>query len=275
MKTEEMLKHDLKLGIAKYIWVYVVLGTLVFWGSTFFFQMQQQRVDYGELKNTVSGFSMLLFILQGNERYVPNPENTFQLSMLWLLPLILTGYVIYAYPVHDLRVYGYNYMIRTRSRAKWWFAKFGWLLFHILLCTVVMVLAAGVCAWSKGEAMFAMPEQELLDTLELPGLYDMDMPYILAIFALMFITLLAMSMMQMFFSFVFSPITAYIGLIVIYVASVYCTVWLLPGNYLMLLRMQILSGDGINQWMGFPFMAVLFIAVLFGGNHYMKRYDIL
>lgn len=270
-----MLKHDLKLGIAKYIWVYVILTALVFWGSTYFFQIEQQKVDFGDLEYGVSGFSMLLFILQGDERYVPNPENTFHLSILWLLPFVLAGYVIYAYPVHDLRTYGYNYMIRTGSRARWWFAKFGWLLFHVLVCTSVMVFAAGLCAWSKGQVMFEMPKRDLLDWLNLLGFYEMDGLHISAVFVLMFITLLSISMLQMFFSFVFSPIAAYIGLLVVYVASVYYTVWFLPGNYLMLQRMQILSGDGINQWIGFPFMTVLFTAVLFGGNVYMKKYDIL
>ncbi len=271
----KMLKHDLKLGIIKYTWVYIIIGLLVFWGISYFYYVQQQDMTFLDETWPVTGFSMLIYIFQGNEKYVPNPGNEFQLHIIWLLPLLLIGYVIYAYPFNDLKMYGYNYMIRTKSRARWWFAKFVWLLIHCLVCIVVMAGTACLCAWIHGEPMFEMPGMDILEALSLPGLYEMDLKCLMLICVLMFLTIVALSALQLLCSFVLNPLAAYIGIIVLYVTSVYFTTWLLPGNYLMLIRMEVITGDCINQWIGFPYMGIVLIAALFDGRSYMKRYDIL
>lgn len=267
-----MLKHDLKQGIVKYIWIYIILGVVVFWGCAFFLRDMKQTLKYENSEYAISAVSMVLYMLQGEEGGWMMP------SIRWMLPLILSGYIIYTYPVHDLSRYGYNYMIRTKSKVRWWLAKCGWLFFHVLACIAVLLFAAALCAWSKGEPVFAMPPRAVLESLNLLGLYHMDRLHIVAVFALMFMTLLAMSILQMLFSFVFSPIAAYLGMIVVFVASWCQMTWLLPGNYLMLQRMRDVSSsrwEGFNQWMGIPYMVILLVAVLFGGAAFMKRHDIL
>lgn len=267
-----MLKHDLKQGIVKYFWIYVALGVVVFWGSVLFFQDMQQTLKYENSKYAISGIGMVLYILQGDEGGWVIP------SMRWLLPLALMGYVIYAYPVHDLRTYGYNYMIRTKSKVRWWITKCVWLFFHVLACIAALLFAAGLCAWSQGEPAFAMPQRAVLESLNLLGFYEMDRLHILAVLTLMFVTLFTLSMLQMLFSFIFSPIAAYLGLIIVYVVSWCYMIWLLPGNYLMLQRMRDISSsrwEGFNQWIGIPYMILLLVAALFGGAAYMKRHDIL
>ncbi len=269
-----MLAHDLRQGIIKYIWVYIALAIIVFWGSSYFYQCEQFSMQYEKINYPVSGIAMLMYILQGNERYVPNPENTFQISMIWLLPFLLIGYIIYAYPVHDLKLYGYNYMIRTKSRWSWWLAKIVWMMTHILISIITIITSVFVSAWIKGEPVIQMPCPEILESLNLTGFDTLSNETIMAIILVMQITILGLSMIQMLLSFVWNPFISYVVLILIYVGSVYSTTWTLPGNFLMLQRLEIISGDGILYEMGFVYMLPLLVLSIVCGRLFIRKYDI-
>jgi len=271
----KMLKHDLRNGLLKRWQGYgAALCFFLFLCVDFYFQIRHcAEINAGSFGD------FLFYVFGGMKEYRPEMQEPFQFPAVWTLTLVLIFYITLYYPFHDLMGYGRGILLQSRSRIKWWGAKCAWaaaavLLFFVLLWSVLLLFclllrrpivmdisaaAYGILgAAPGGNRGIVMQQQLTMELMLLPAL-----------------TVIALSLFQMFLSLFIKPLYSFVTTVSVLIASAYYSSGFMIGNYAMALRSVRVSASGVPLANGICFALALSAFSVAAGMLVFRRYDIL
>lgn len=194
------------------------------------------------ISNTPIGFwERLTFLFQGFPEYHLSQTGTFELPVHWLIfhafLLFLAGF----YPVQELTQSGGQAFIRSSRRGYWLLSKALWVFatvagYYLMLAGVLAVcsLAAGG-PWAPPTAMTALFGIDMAGrSFAEIALYWWAMPVLVSA---------ALCLTEVLMSLFIEPLLAFFVMLSYLVASVFWSSPILIGNYSMLLRSKLLSGN--------------------------------
>lgn len=192
--------------------------------------------------NAPIGFlERLTFLFQGLPEYHLSQTGTFELPVHWLIfhafLLFLAGF----YPVQDLTQSGGQAFIRSGRRGYWLLSKALWVCATVAGYYLMLTGVLAVCSLPAGgpwappaamSALFGINVAEL--SFSEIMLYWWVMPILVSA---------ALCLTEVLLSLFIEPLLAFFVMLSCLVASVFWTSPALIGNYSMLLRSNLLSGD--------------------------------
>lgn len=237
-----IIRHDLYAGIGKQ-WGRMLVFPIII-GVCCMIAAGRVEVIFGE-GACLSFSETAAFIFCGVQPYAVAREaaQPFEVPIFWIAVQLYTAYIIGSYPLHDMRMYGINMLIRTKSRRKWWLGKVLWTVAVILLLYLMAGLVVFLVSDHSLEHMWRIRG-------ELWTLYDADLSafskeeIILMTVVFPVLTAEAMSLIQLFLMFAADAVFAYaaVGFLCIG-GAFYASMWFLPSCSMILRTMKyVLNG---------------------------------
>lgn len=219
-----------------------------------------------------SGYlSYYVTILGGMPEYVKTETSIFQLPVGWFLFYAYLFFLIGFYPVSDLYSGGSKTLLLAESRNKWVVSKLIWIVTTIIMYYVIFLL----CLFANA-ALIGNKDAGLSYVADFYGLSsDINMSQILVVFfvAPIFITI-AMSFIQFVVSIIFNALCGYMITITILVVSTYWMKPFLIGNYLILIRNELMSLGGMKETNGILISIGICIITIVTGCLIFRKKDI-
>lgn len=223
---------------------------------------------WGYTDMTVSLGDTLSACLGGIEVFDPNRDLRFRLPSSWLLTLLSINYVTVTYPYRDLMGFGRSVLISSGNRWAWWGSKCVWTaafagagcLMLVLACTAATLLLGGTLDLRLGK--------EAADSLRIWT--DSGMSLDLQLFVLCWPCLsAAFCLLQLALSLAIRPVLSFGATAAMLLVSAYYFSPLLPGNYLMVARVDTVIANGLHPTSGL-FVAALITgaSIVLGGIHF-------
>lgn len=200
-----ILKHDLYSGI------YCLITKILTFGLIFFvagIMAVNQAKIYG-IEN-LSLFENLTYVFYGCKPFVNSAAEgeVFTMPIIWMVIQLYLAYIIGGYPLNDMKQYGINLLVRTKSRIKWWFGKVIW---GILITTITYMVGYFVVlllTLATGGSIGGMrPEAAILYNDDFSVFNNAQMVLVMFVFPL--ITSISVSILQMAVMFLFNEVIAY------------------------------------------------------------------
>ncbi len=212
-----ILKHDLYSGIC-------CLFTKILTFSLIFFFEGTRAVTLARLKEigNISFFENLTYVFYGCKPFVNLAEagEVFSMPIIWMVIQFYLAYIIGGYPLNDMKQYGINLLVRTKSRTKWWFGKVIW---GVLITTVTYMagylVVLLVTLLTGGSIVGMRPEAAILYNDDFSMFNNAQMALIVFVFPL--ITAISVSILQMALMFLFNEVIAYAMVVFLCVAGVF------------------------------------------------------
>lgn len=270
----KLIKHDFKLGIMYLGKLYIPVIIIVAIGCGLFWRATDNFMLATNLTIKVSFSDYLLELFKGMKIY--NKDFPFSIPGMWLMVNFYLAYIIGYYPTKDLFGNGQQIIVRSQSRKLWWLSKCVWNVSAVVCYYVLIYSVMLIFAYLSGELSFSLNEVinsnvSLVDTLML-----INSPFLVTIIVLPLLTSIALALLQMLLAFLFKPLISYVVMAFIFVVSAYYCHFALLGNYLMVLRNQLVVASlGVKTMTGIIIALLLAIICSIAGLVCLKKLDIL
>ena len=264
--------HDLRIGLVgqwkKYAAAAVVFAVIC--GDLFSrFQSALTYATSEMTSSTVSFGDDLFYLFRGMPEAVPgDPEM--EINFFWVLIFILLAYIVSYYPFKDLSGYGQQMLLRSQKRGYWWLSKCIWNVFSVISFYLIAFLIAALFAILLGGDLSLLPHNDIqlyLNHFSFPELTPAMV--LLLTLCLPLSVSITLSLIQMTVSLILNPIFGMITSAAILATSIFFNSQWILGNYLMVIRSQALSLQGLLLC---PILCA--VSILIGYFYFQKR-DIL
>lgn len=209
---------------------------------------------------------------RGIPEYILTDTSIFELPGSWFLYYGYLFFMVGFYPVTDLYGCGMKTLLAAESRGKWLLSKFMWIAFHVICyfgaTLIIMTL------WSMLRGNLTTPPDLF------HNMYGIDLETIgwgrfWSIWVIVpVLTAISLAFLQFAVSILFHTITGYITSLTILVVSCYWMTPWLPGNYLMLLRSDLIVDNGVPCSIGIILSIAIIFCSLLTGFIAFRRKDI-
>lgn len=272
----KLLKHDIRQGTIRTWQGYLCAFVICFCGSVYLRNVIDTLAVSGRLFSSGTLIDYYMYSVKGMEVYKLTKESFFQIPVYWFCYHIILAYIIGHYAEKDLSGYGRNSILASKTRVGWWLAKCVWCIFSVVLYYLMGFLgSAGYTIIAKGKLSFAVTK-DLMKNFGQGLIYLENGEILVLVLLLPCLTSIAVSVLQLFFSLKIGSVVSFAGVCIVYVMSVYYTSPLLPGNYTMWSRNDVVGiGSDIYMSIGILLSLIItFIAVMLG-IIYIDRKDII
>lgn len=196
------------------------------------------------IQQSGSGYlSYWITILGGMPEYIKTETSIFQLPVSWFLFYAYLFFLIGFYPVSDLYSGGAKTLILAGNRNKWIISKLFWTVTMIIIYFGLFAICLFVNA-----ILFGNTNDGLSYVADYYGISsEINLPQVIIVFLVApVIVAIAMSFIQFVISIIVNALSGYIIVISILSVSAYWMKGFLLGNYLMLIRYDLISGEGMK-----------------------------
>lgn len=211
-------------------------------------------------------------LFQGMPEYVKSDTSIFELPVCWLIYYAYLFFLIGFYPISDLYGSGMKTLLLSGDRKKWIVSKYIWIACTVTMYFFVLMLVLLINSlWygnldTSAEAMLAVYGIDItsLETVQILAIWVV-LPVMISI---------AMAFLQFTITICLNALAGYTISVVILVASAYWMHPLLFGNYLMIIRSDVVREGGMNLVTGIVICIVVDILSILLGYSCFKRKDI-
>ena len=269
----KLVAYDLRKGLLR--WRY--LGSMFI----FFVPCMELWMNIRYLDNPGSFMDYMLYLFKGTEPIAKYDGILTQVRMpiVWILSVTGCLFLNLDYLPKELSFSGQNVFVRSNSRKWWYLSKCVWNLCSCALYFFLAVLTAAIAVLMTG-ANFSLentPEVSkvvfgavILEPLNLNSLIG-----ILISFVLPYITVAALSLLEMLLCLRFKPVMSFIICICILVLSVYWDSPFAIGNGAMVIRSEYIANNGLPTMPSLLFPLLVIFVCIAGGITWFKYVDIL
>ena len=200
----------------------------------------------------------------------------FVMPVGWLLAMFLMFYVPLRYPYRNLMGFGTSAMIAAGSRRCWWFSKCAWLAVYVcLFWGCVLGVSAFLAFLLSGDMRLELTEQAAgllsFDTWNLTSGRRQIAPFLFAAILMSYALVVAQCSLSLFIR----PILSFSVMVALLFTSAFLFHPLLPGEYLMLARSNLVILDGFGLWDGVPLAVCIAVSSVCLGSVKFGKLDIL
>lgn len=276
MKVFRILKRDLRLGLAKQWYRYLFIVIVGAAGVYEMYDLLGQYAAGGAVCEKAGFWEYLFFNVSGIKPYTLSMTGDFYIPMLWFCIQIGFHYVIAYYPEQDLREYGKQVLISSKSRAGWWFGKCIWCFAAAAVYFILLGISTAVSALIlEGDLSFVYngSANRMIMTTNFQYAFFQDL--VLSAVVVPFFVTFALGLLQMLLSLIITPVISFALICSVYVVSAYYTSVWLPGSFTMLRRSSFLFDEGLSPYSGLIVAGAVIIISVFAGQVYMSNKDVL
>lgn len=214
----------------------------------------------------------LTYLFQGMPEYIRSETSIFQLPVCWLLYYVYLFFLIGFYPISDLYSCGMKSLLSSGSRKKWLLSKYLWVAFNVIAYFIILLITLYCCSVSRGHIDTGNEAMLVVFGVDMGTLTMTDI--IVVWILLPILTAITIAFIQFTICICVNSVAGYITSIVILAISVYWMKTLLPGNYLMIIRSNVLRTDGMDIKYGIILDSVLMVFAIIIGNCCFTKKDI-
>lgn len=265
---------DLRQGIIRYYYRYIILFLIASSFTVQFILKANIYIQRYHIAGEISCIDCLLYMLKGMKEYTHT--NPFDIPPNFLLLNLLLGILIGYYPVKDLHGMGLQMMVKSKKRIYWWCSKCIWNIVTVICYYAAIymgILSMGVLF--RTQITGGMHAELINKILGMEISADKEAVILIYLVILPIVTSIAISMFQMFLSFLLHPILSYIIIVIIYIFSAFYMRWFMPGNFLMFYRNCMINPNGIHFTPSILVDMFLFTFSIVAGYFYFRNIDIL
>lgn len=277
MKYIKCLKYDLCQGILfKAVWwlPWIVLIVLF-------------CIDYDYQAANISGYlglesercmaDYLCYILAGMKAYTPLRDIPFQFPEIWVLIYSYVLMSVLKYPYDNLYTHGTQILIRVKCRGIWWLSKCTYVIIKCIGMFLILYLTISIYCVCRGGNLAGIPDYILMLEISdyMQPMEEWSAQVCTGLFILPAMTAVCIGLMQLLLSLITRPVYAFIGAMVIIIASAYLQSAFLPGSGAMFIRNSAVNPEGMNVSGCLVIAAAYSIICIFVGFVVFKRWDIL
>lgn len=252
----KLLKNDLQITFTSQWKKFIPIVLLAILGCLQLFLKENDM-------NVIPGFmDYLQFFFEGIEPFKIIDANTiFKIPAIWLCLHLYIFYLIADYPIQDMKMIGKETIVRVSNRKVWWISR---------CLTTVMIVIASYIILNITIILFTLSTRgELLQSI---AKNSPDM--IVTILILPLIITCCVGLFQLSISLRYRSLLSFLVIVVVLVMSAYFMHPLLFGNYLMLLRNQLMLTDGVMTKDGLLLAAAIGITGYGIGHITIKKLNI-
>ncbi|MGN0291743.1 MAG: hypothetical protein ACI4C5_07410 [Lachnospiraceae bacterium] len=265
---KNQIRYDMRVGILLewkfylcFFLVFLILG-----GSLFLTGKAEQIPCFNFMDYLVKIFEGIV------EFQKMDRLSSFYIPKEWLLVQFPFLVYIAKYPKRDWEQRGVQMILRSQSKVCWWLSKCIWLLTSAVLYYAVFYLAIAIVSVLGGGSL----SLRIRDVWEY-GIEELFLAEGLRILLLMpCLCSVAVGMLQMFVSFLISPIIALCISLAYFILSVAVEKSWILGNYTMLIRnRQIDTINGVKSETGILIAMIMIVFGIVSGMEYLKRKELI
>lgn len=255
--------YDIKIGCLsqwkKYFAVAIITGLscLLFY-IRYKNKLQLERLYFGDY--LFWNFKGMTIMKQKHTFLIPNGY--------WIALNMFLAIIVGDFPVQQLKGVGQQVMMRMKKRSNWWLSKCIWcivcvVLYYIVIISVIFVVSmlTGGIGCAHTEVVESLSKTTVLQNMTANG--------VLFYIALIILTSISVSLMQLVLSILFSSVIGYIFVAAILVMAMESVNNFMIGNYLMLIRMY--SGKIVGQTGVIIDLLLMVSAIILGGYVIYKK----
>lgn len=278
MSWRKLLGHDLYCGLLR--WRYLLVPALFLLPCLTLLQIAGHTREYEEALFSTAWADYLLFAFQGKEFIVRiDPTSPILLPITWLAAMVGCLLMNLDYFLSDLTKEGMQVILRSGSRRGWYLSKCLWNLaacgLYCLLAFLTTLVFSLVTGGSASLASTPELSYDILNSGEQGWISLAPWQTAVAGMLLPYLTLAALSMLQMTLCLFYKPILSFIVSAGILVVSVYVRSPLVLGNGAMSIRSAFVNPEGVSPAAAaLAAIAVLLVSAALGTAQF-QRTDIL
>lgn len=239
------------------------------------------RLSNLSMNNQLSVVDNFFYMFRGMKEYIFTGRDAFEISDAYLIMNIILAILIGIYPVKDSKGVGRLYMVKGKNRSLWWLSKCVWNVLTVVFfyISIYVGILAGTIIYELISHSDVWHYTLNIDMVRLICNYSVEGTdtHILLLY-IIFMPVAAsivLSYIQMLISFLAGQITGYIIVIIAACMSAYYMSPFAIGNGMMALRYVLLNPDGVKMSHVILISIVISFFVIFVGNIYFKKKDII
>lgn len=261
MKTLKILRYDIKYGILKK-YAYYICGILIAAVSCLELNNRISLLKRDvNIKGSGAFIDYWIYLIQGKEPYTFSIGEFYEFPKIWIL--IFGFYLISTcmHPHSDLSGIGGQYIIRSRSREKWWISKTLWILLSSVCYFAAILLSVVIISLLFKIPIRITPSWYVMEQFGRNGFLDCGMGKLFILVLLQPVLLAsALGMLQMVLMLKLHPLLSFSLCFSLLIISTYHRNYFLLGNLGMPFRMDEIMQPGLSS--GVSIMILLFVFVL-------------
>ncbi|MDC7302254.1 hypothetical protein [Agathobacter ruminis] len=265
-----IIKHDWQSGIVGN-WKQIIVFAVVFYICSVFTVANARG---GNIEN-VSFFENLVYVMQGCIPCSQEMEfgSHFVIPTKWMILQIIVAYIVADYPVYDLKTYGINLLVQTKSKTKWWIGKVIW--------TIEIVCALYIVGYCMIELVTIFAEGDFFTVRESAGFFLHNDYSVFNRFGLCLIGMVlpiiasvTISLIELLLLFAFNNVVAYAVVFFFLIASVFYEnpIWIFGNGMSIRSVNRLLDGTYVTELIG---MGMVCILISLCGCILIRKKDIL
>ena len=268
----KMFKHDWLEGI----WhrkLYLILSVLAaFFSCT---GIHSSIIEHQITENISNGTFMdyWIYLVDGCQAYKFDWYNSFVIPIRWIcfITFLLIG--VNNYMLSDLKGWGYQVLVHSKSRLNWWISKLMWSISYTLCYFFVSFCTVLIYCISRNVAVNFKPTLDIMKSQATESFMKFgNRNLYVAVLILPLLMALFLSIIQMVLSLYIRPVYVFIIMFIWLVASAYKKSWLLVGNLGMPYRMKPVLKSGFSTVQCFfVLIAASLICIIWGYLKFRKR----
>lgn len=275
MKTWNYLKYDLSQNLVKMFVVAVCLSILVcvylYDVQGFFVEMKENGVGNG----MGSFFDYLAHFFCGEYEYELTASSEFFLPVDWLAYNGLIAYLVGFYSYEDMTRYGKISILYGGSKKSFFAAKILFQLLMVFWCYFVIYMNMALYVVAHSFRLEFSPTKAIWENT-MTRLFEYDSLHLFcAMILLPIATSIVLSMMQLFFEFLISPVVGFMITMSVLVISVFHKSYMLIGSFTMWYRNEIAITEGLKTSVSFGVLAFLYVAFFLLCRRHFLNMDII
>ncbi len=263
----QAVAFDVRCGFLQVRKYYIVPFILAIFVCTQFYNYK----SYGQETHVCFTFLDYLYRFMEGVPFLEITENTiFKIPGEWFLFYTLLLFSGMIYPKSYVNGMGIQNMVRVRSTKIWWLSKCIWMFEHICLYFSVLYVVIFLFSWKMGSL------KPVFTTIDMGLINEGTIKTGILVFGVLPIcTIYMINIWQVLISFLSNSLLGMLAGISVLIVSVYLQQELIPGNYLMALRNQSFTIEGVNTMIGISFSIFMSVVGILIGNAVLKKKDFL
>ncbi len=272
MNWHKLIWHDLRCGLLRIRYLFLPFITAL----PCFLCWHKLR-GVGFVGSTVD---LLMYCFKGYKFVKFNSGVLeFQLPIFWLLLVGGCLFLNLDYLLKDLTNAGQQVIIRSKKRVTWYLSKCMWNICSCGLYFIIVVLTAFIFSVSTGgeitlhsnpTALMLIFEEVCFEPI---SLFVED--GLIISFFLPFLTVAALSMLEMTLCLIVKPASSFVGCMILLVVALFCPSPFILGNGAMTIRNSEIIAHGISSGSAVQIALITIIVCVISGSLCFKQVDII
>ncbi|MBE6805455.1 MAG: hypothetical protein E7526_02870 [Ruminococcaceae bacterium] len=268
-----LFRHDLLSGIVGR-WKFYLIACLVF--STICISVLRDFHLYTLQISDNSSIGISEFLLDISAGTMPtsiHSATNAKFPISWFMFHALLSYIVGFYVSEDIKKDAGNFIIRAKSRNKWWASKIVWCIITVSIYYLLFLTIAVIFAFIFGKPVFTVNIPFCEECFPFLPQSALMIPSIITAFLIPLATSLILSLLQIALCLFCRPIIVYICMIVYMIMTTYICNWSVLYNFTMVCRQQILA-DGLSIYIIVCFYIICIICINIIGFMRIRKVDV-